>query len=82
MFELTKDARNKGKRMRSFEHHYRSCRVCGSVDGLEIRGYHKRSDSIACQVCNANYILQSVQPIRLHLQDSYDKQNDWLRERY
>jgi hypothetical protein len=27
-------------------------------------------------------LLQSVQPIKLQLQSSYDEQNDWLRDHY
>lgn len=82
MVELTKDSRNRGKRMRSFEHQCRSCRSCGSVDGLEIHGHQKKDDFITCQVCGASYLLQSVQPIKLQLQSSYDEQNDWLRDHY
>ncbi len=66
------ETKKKGKRARSFDVEIRSCSFCGSSSGIEISGGHRRNDAIFCQVCGAEYLLQSVNPVRLTLMEQYD----------
>lgn len=78
MFEQTRKSGSGGKRIRSFANQFRSCKLCGSADGLEISSYHRKNDIVFCQVCGVKYLLQSTQPIRLHLQDSDTAQDYFI----
>jgi len=53
------------KRSGRFEHHLRSCTICGSANGLEIFSHHQKNDIIFCEVCGVKYSLQSIEPVRL-----------------
>lgn len=51
---------------RSCHHQFRSCLSCGSLDGLEITFLQEQGDAVFCQVCGAEYVIQSLVPLKLH----------------
>ncbi|MBU0942823.1 MAG: hypothetical protein KJ804_20430 [Proteobacteria bacterium] len=82
MFDQTGKSGSRGKRIRSFNHQFRSCKLCGSADGLEISSYNRKNDIVFCQVCGVKYILQSVQPVKLQLQDAHAAQDYSIMAEY
>ena len=77
MFECESvKTKKRGKRARSFECALRSCSFCGSSNGIEIADYNRRNDIVDCQICGAQYLLQSMNPVRLEAVDQEDLYED------
>lgn len=56
---------NKKRKFRSYTYQYRSCSFCCSVDGLVVSENLQRGDTISCNVCGNQYLVERMEPLRL-----------------